>query len=179
MRRIVAGLAITLDGVTTAPSEWMTLDAEAGEIIAAGIRGADAALLGRRTYVEFSRIWPGVGSEVPMADFLNNSPKYVLSRTLTSAGWGDSRILAGDLRELVGALKAEPGGTIQVPGSPTVVRDLLAAGLLDELSMMIQPVVLGSGAHLFDGVAERFALELVESQALASGVLMVTYRPAR
>src|SRR5690349_2070912 len=130
MRRIVAGLAITLDGVTAAPSEWMTLDEEAGAIIADGIREADTVLLGRRTYTEFSRLWPGLGDTMPMAAFLNNSPKYVLSRTLPSADWGDSRVVAGDLREVVGPLKAQPGGNIQVLGSPTVVRDLLVAGLL-------------------------------------------------
>lgn len=178
MRKIVAGLGITLDGVTANPGEWMMMDDEATGIITAGIAGADAILLGRQTYLDFARLWPTLGSEVPMADFMNNTPKYVLSRTLTSADWGDSTLLAGELADVVAPLKEKPGGDIQVPGSPSVVRDLLSAGLLDELSMMIHPVVRGAGARLFDGVAARHDLVLVDSRALGTGVLMVTYRPA-
>ncbi len=176
MRRLVAGLAITLDGVTEGAGDWMMLNDEAGEIIAEGIAQADAILFGRRTYLDFAQLWPRLGSDQPMGAFMNNTQKYVLSRTLTSADWAGSELLSGDLATVVGELKARPGRNIQVPGSPALVRDLLLAGLLDELALMIHPIVLGTGARLFSGVPERLDLELVGSRTLRNGVVAVTYR---
>jgi dihydrofolate reductase len=178
MRKIVAGLAITLDGVVESPSNWMLLDDEANEVIRAGIARADAVLLGRRTYLEFAGLWPKRGSDVPMADFLNNAPKYVASGTLDTLDWKPATLLAGDLREELATLKAQPGRNIQVPGSPRLVRSLLRDGLLDELALMIQPVVVGSGLRLFDEPTEPMRLDVVDSRTLGSGVLSVVYRPA-
>jgi dihydrofolate reductase len=104
------------------------MDAEMSELISAGIARADAILLGPRTYLDMARIWPTQGSDVPMADFMNNTPKYVLSSTLGSADWGDTRVLRGSLIDEVTALKNRPGRDIQVPGSPRLVRSLLQAG---------------------------------------------------
>ncbi|MGO8883830.1 MAG: dihydrofolate reductase family protein [Streptosporangiaceae bacterium] len=177
MRKIVAGLAISLDGVVEAPSQgnWMRFNDEMAEIIAAGIAEADAILLGRRTYLEFAEMWPSLGSDVPMADFMNNTPKYVVSRTLRTLGWAHSTLLAGDLAEEVRSLKEQPGRSIQMPGSPTLVRSLLRCGLLDELALMIHPVVLGSGMRLFDETTGRIGLELMDARTLSTGVVSLTY----
>jgi dihydrofolate reductase len=179
MRKILAGLFMSLDGVVEAPSTWALFDDEVTEILAAGIAQADAILLGRHTYLEFAELWPAQGDSVPMAKFLNNTPKYVVSRTLTSLDWANSTLLGGELAEEVGRLREQPGGNIQVPGSPRLVGSLLREGLLDELALMIQPVVLGSGQRLFDGFRQTVRLEVVTSRTLRTGALSVTYRPSR
>jgi dihydrofolate reductase len=181
MRKIVAGLAITLDGVVEAPSErnWMRYNDEMGAVISAGIAQADAILLGRRTYLEFAALWPTLGSDVPMADFMNNTPKYIVSSTLRTLDWANSVLVTGDLAEEIAKLKAQPGKNIQIPGSPTLVRSLLRVGLLDELALMVHPIVLGSGMRLFDEITEKISLKLVDSTTLSTGVLGVTYQPAR
>ena len=180
MRKIVTGLAISLDGVVESPANWgfRFLNEEMNELIAAGIAQADAILLGRRTYLEFAELWPKQGSEVPMADFLNNTPKYIVSSTLDTLDWGPATLLGGDLAGAITQLKGQPGKNIQVPGSPTLVRWLLRNGLLDELALMVCPVVVGSGMHLFDELNGQREFELVQSAPLSTGALAVTYRPA-
>jgi len=162
-----------------APSgNWMRYDDEMGAMIGAGIAQADAILLGRRTYLEFAALWPALGSDVPMADFMNNTPKYIVSRTLHTLDWSNSTLLSGDLAEEVAKLRAQPGKNIQVPGSPRLVRSLLRDGLLDELALMVHPIVLGSGMRLFDEMTGQISLELAACRALGTGVLSVTYQPA-
>ena len=183
MRKIVAGLFMSLDGVVESPGTWAFqryLDAEQGQMISAGIVEADAVLLGRRTYEEFVRLWPGQPDSVPMARFLNGSPKYVVSSSLrTPLEWANSTLLRGDLAQELTALKNLPGKNIQVPGSPALVRALVRDGLLDELALSICPVVVGTGARLFDETTRNLSLRLVQSRTLASGVLAVTYEPKR
>jgi dihydrofolate reductase len=179
MRKVVAGLFISLDGVVESPANWAYeyFNDDVWNAIGAGIAQADAVLLGRRTYLEFTALWPSQGSEVPMADFLNNTPKYVVSRTLDTLDWAGSSLLRGDLAEELATLKAQPGSNIQVPGSPTLVRSLLRDGLLDELNLMIAPIVVGAGMQLLAEM-NRVPLKLLQSSALSGGVLAVTYEPA-
>jgi dihydrofolate reductase len=148
------------------------------EMIRAGIAHADAILLGRRTYLEFADLWPKQGSEVPMADFLNNTPKYIVSHTLQTLKWGPAKLLTGDLADAVTELKGQPGKNIQVPGSPMLVQWLLRNGLLDELTLMVCPVVAGSGMRLFDELRDHMEFKLIASTPLSSGALAVTYEPA-
>jgi dihydrofolate reductase len=178
MRKLFAGLAMSLDGVVHEPSAWIQFDDEMGAIMAAGLARSDAVLLGTRTYSDFAEIWPPYGTSTPMAAFLNQTPKYVVTHTLDSLDWGPAHRLGGDLATSVTALKAEAGRDIIVPGSPRLVASLLRERLLDELALMIAPVVVGSGLRLFDEKLAGLALTLVGSQALSSGVLSVTYRPA-
>jgi dihydrofolate reductase len=183
MRKIVAGLFMSLDGVVESPSTWAFaryLDAEMAQAIGAGILAADAVLLGRRTYEEFAKLWPNQPSSVPMARFLNGSPKYVVSASLRAQlEWANSTLIRGNLAQELTALKEQPGKNIQVPGSPILVRTLLRDGLLDELALSICPIVVGKGARLFDETAHDVGLKLVHSHVLASGVLAVTYTPER
>jgi dihydrofolate reductase len=181
MRKIVAGLLISLDGVVESPGEWgfsRYFNDEMKEGIAAGIAQADAVLLGRRTYLEFAKVWPNQGSDVLMADFLNNSPKYVVSTTLSRLEWANSSLVTGDLAEHLGKLKQRSGKNILIPGSPRLVRSLLRDGLLDELSLNICPLVVGSGMRLFDEVTAQIRLKLVDSRTLSTGVVGITYQPA-
>ena len=181
MRKIAAGLFISLDGVVSSPGQWgfQYMDEEMSKGIMAGIAQADAVLLGRKTYLEFAELWPGQGSDVPMSDFLNHSPKYVVSSTLDKLVWQPATLIKGDLDREILSLKQQPGKNIQVPGSPTLVRALLRDGLLDELSLTICPVVVGSGLRLFDEISQQVSLKLVHSTILRSGAIGATYQPVR
>jgi dihydrofolate reductase len=183
MRKIVAGLLMSLDGVVESPDVWGWPRFMSGEMsrgIVAGIAQADAVLIGRRTYEQFAAMWPHQPSEVPMANFLNKSPKYVVSTTLRGPlEWANSTVLTGPLGEELARIKNLPGTNIQVPGSPGLVRSLLREGLLDVLNVSICPIIVGSGMRLFEGIGEGITLELVHSMTLANGVLGLTYRPGR
>lgn len=184
MRKIAAGLFISLDGVVEFPDRWgfQYMDNDMSEGIAAGLARADAVLLGPATYRIFARLWPNQTDDVPMAKFLNHSPKYVVSRTPDKVGkleWEPAILLKGDLTSALAKVKAETGKTIQVPGSPKLVRSLLHEGLLDELSLTICPEVVGSGLRLFDEVSDHVKLTVERSRIHSNGAISVTYRPSR
>jgi dihydrofolate reductase len=180
MRRIVAGLAMSLDGVVESPNQWgmRHFDDEVMEAIGAGVAEVDAVLLGRRTYLEFAQLWPSQGSHVPMADFLNNAPKHVVSSTLGTLEWANSNLLTGNLADALASLKRQPGKNILIPGSPTLVGSLLRDALLDRLALNICPVVVGSGMRLFDETADHVPLELTNSRTHRTGVVGMGYQPA-
>jgi dihydrofolate reductase len=138
---------------------------------------AEAQLLGRVTYDGFAAAWPKMNNH-KFGEKMNAMPKYVVSKTLGSAGWSNSTILAGDFAEEVGRLRADADGVILVAGSGQLVRGLLAHGLLDELRLMVFPVLLGSGRRLFGDSDDRRALKLVANQIVGDGVAILTYRLA-
>ncbi|MGH3085778.1 MAG: dihydrofolate reductase family protein [Rubrobacteraceae bacterium] len=181
MRKVTAGLFVSLDGVTESPEEWQLpyFNDEMGEAVGAAMAQADAMLLGRVTYQEFASYWPGVSSEdQPFADYMNNTPKYVVSTTLDEVEWSNSTLVKGDVAEEIAKLKQQPGENIGITGSATLVRSLLQNDLLDELTLMVHPVVVGSGERLFEDGEDRKALELVDSKTFATGVVYLAYRPA-
>ncbi len=179
MRMISAGLFISLDGVVENPSQWgfQYMTPEMSKGIASGIAQADTVLIGRRTYLEFAQIWPGQGSQVPMADFLNHSPKYVVSSTLERLDWQPATLVKGDLVEQITYLKQQPGKNIQVPGSPSLVRFLINNGLLDAISLTICPIVVGAGMRLFDGMEGGIQMKLLRETTLNNGTIGATYQP--
>jgi dihydrofolate reductase len=139
---------------------------------------ADAFLFGRRTYELFAPYW-GAAEKAghPIADALNARPKYVASKTLTDPQWADTTVLAGDLAAAIGELKAKPGGELQVHGSGALIRWLLENELVDEINLLVVPVVLGQGMRLFPEAGPDIALDLVESRADSKGVTIQIYRP--
>jgi len=173
---------MSLDGVVEAPEQWgfQYFTNELNEIIADGIAKADATLLGPATYHHFANIWPSQGDSVPMAKFLNETPKFVISDKPNTVGeleWKPVTLLRGTLNEEITKLKKQSGNNIQVPGSPRLVRSLLAEGLLDELSLSICPVVVGHGLRLFDDFAKQANLKVIRSQVFDNGLISVTYQP--
>jgi dihydrofolate reductase len=162
------------------PEKWHLryFDDEMGEIIGAAAAQSDAMLLGRRTYQEFADFWPTQGSEDPMADYMNNTPKHVVSTTLDTLEWANSSLVNGNVAEGISELKRRPGKNIQITGSPTLVRSLLRDGLLDELGLLVHPIVVGGGKQLFENGNYGTVLKLVDSRTLATGVLSLTYAPA-
>jgi dihydrofolate reductase len=139
---------------------------------------ADAFLFGRRTYDLFAPYWGAMdrGSH-PIADALNTTPKYLASTTITDPQWADTTVLSGDLAAAIGELKAKPERELQVHGSGALIRWLLAHDLVDEIQLIIVPVVLGQGARLFPEGGPDIALDLVHSRADSKGVTIQIYRP--
>ena len=178
MRKLKAWLYVTLDGVVEAPENWVMPDDEMFEQQTADYAASDALLLGRRTYEVFAASWPQRGSEVPNADWMNNTQKYVASATLEAPEWQNTTVLKGDVSEAVSRLKEEDGATITLNGSTTLLRSLLRAELVDELRLFLHPVVLGSGHRLFDNGEDLGALELAECHAYDNGVVSLAYQPA-
>jgi dihydrofolate reductase len=160
---------------------WTTplFDAEAGTFFNQVYERADAFLFGRRTYEIFAGSWGVVDDPNinPIAAALNTRPKYVASTTLTDPKWAGTTVLPGELATAVGELKATPGGELQVHGSGALIRWLLDHGLVDELTLLIFPVVVGQGTRLFPDTGPDLALELVESRTTPSGVTIQVYRP--
>jgi dihydrofolate reductase len=158
-------------------------DSETADLTGQVYQRADAFLFGRRTYEVFAGSW-GTGSwganqgDNPISVALNTRPKYVASNTLTDPQWADTTVLSGDVAADVSELKAKPGGELQVVGSLSLVRLLLANDLVDELTLLTYPVVVGQGRRLFPDSGQDTALELVESRATPSGVILQVYRTA-
>lgn len=177
MRKINAWLFVTLDGVIEAPEKWVIADADMFAATEADYAKSDALLLGRRTYETFAASWPARGSEVPNADWMNHTRKYVASTTLTSPAWNNTTVLEGDVAEAVARLKQAAGKDIMVNGSGALVRTLMRHRLLDELRLFVHPVVVGSGRRLFDAECAPVAFALVASHAYDNGVLSLTYTP--
>jgi dihydrofolate reductase len=177
MRKLVAWLYITLDGVVEAPEKWVMPDNEMFEEQTASYAVSDALLLGRRTYEIFAASWPQRGSDVQNADGMNNTRKYVASTTLESPEWQNTTVLQGDVTEAVSRLKQEDGRAITLNGSAALLRSLLRAGLVDELRLWLHPVVLGAGDRLFDNSVDHVALELAGCRSYGNGVVSLTYQP--
>jgi dihydrofolate reductase len=178
MRKIVAGLFMSLDGVVETPEKWTGayMNAEVGQAIGSQMAAADAMLLGRVTYQTFAASFSG-GND-PMATQMNNTPKYVVSMTLGSADWQNSTLIKGDVAAQLTELKQRPGKNIGISGSATLVRSLLRDSLLDELTLIVPPVVVGGGTHLFEGWDQQLALKLVDFKTFSNGVLSLTYARA-
>jgi dihydrofolate reductase len=185
MRKITAGLFMSLDGVVEAPDQWHFpyFNEEMGAAVDATFGAADTMLFGRTTYDSFAGAWPEreeAGEEdAPFAKKLGDVRKIVVSNQKLEFTWRNSEQLEGDLIEAVTALKNEPGdGTIGMSGSVSVVRQLLAAGLVDELHLLVHPIAVRKGMRLFDDGEDRIPLELISSETFETGVLNLVYAPA-
>jgi len=181
MRKIVAGLFISLDGVVEAPETWHSpyFNDEMGAAVEEQADASDVMLLGRKTYEAFASYWPNQSSDEPFADHMNDTPKLVASSTLDSVEWKNSTLIEGDVPEALRRIKDRPGKDISIVGSPTLVRSLLRAGVLDELRLLVHPIVVGRGKRLFDAEEGPIPLRLLEAKTFTTGVQAMTYAPAR
>ena len=187
MGRIVVTEFMSLDGVVEDPggaedfkhSGWsfeISRGDEGDQFKLDETMSSDALLLGRVTYEGFAKAWPSRDGE--FADKFNTMPKYVVSSTLKEPEWANSTVLSGDVAEEVAKLKEEQDGDIVVHGSPQLVQALIEHDLVDELRLMVFPVVLGSGKRLFGETGDKKALRLVDSKVVGDGVSILTYAPA-
>jgi dihydrofolate reductase len=182
---------VSLDGVTQGPGApdedtsggfthggWLVphLDEAFIEVVRSWVSLADAYLFGRHTYVNFARDWPNMPDLTdPVAASLNGSPKYVASNTLVEATWTPTTILSGDVASAVASLKEKPGREIQIHGSARLGRSMLEAGLVDELRLVIAPVIVGSGRRLFEPGSAPIGLTLTGSSSTPGGLTLNSY----
>jgi dihydrofolate reductase len=184
MRKITAALFISLDGVVEAPDQWHFpyFNEEMGAAVDATLGAADTVLFGRKTYDSFAGAWPereaAGGEDAAFAKALGDARKIVVSNQKLEFRWRNSEQLEGGLVEAVTALKNEPGGNIALSGSVSVVRQLLAAGLLDELHLLVHPIAVRKGMRLFDEGDTPIPLTLISSETFKTGVLNLVYGPA-
>lgn len=194
MKKIVVGTFLTLDGVMQAPGDskedieggfkkggWQMpyFDADAGKIMDESMAETKAMLLGRKTYQIFAAYWPTAPADDPMAQQMNNMPKYVASKTLKKLDWNNSTLIGKNLAQDVAKLKQDGTGVISVIGSGVLAQSLMKLGLVDEYTLWFHPLVLGGGKRLFaDGVVP-LNLKLVDTRTTGSGILVLTYRPAQ
>jgi dihydrofolate reductase len=180
MRKLVAVELVSLDGVMESPEEWAFSysNHEMEEANASGMAASDALLMGQVTYEQMVAYWPNQPDGVPMVDYINSVPKYVVSTTLAEPlEWNNSTLIRSNVAEEIARLKRQPGEDITILGSGALVRSLLRGDLIDELRLMVHPVVLGGGKRLFEDGDGRQALELVDSKTFDTGVLYLTYQP--
>ncbi|KOU35113.1 MULTISPECIES: dihydrofolate reductase family protein [unclassified Streptomyces] len=185
MRKITAGLFISLDGVVAEPHTWHFpyYNDEMGAAVMGDIHGCDTFLFGRTTYDAFAEAWPARelagGEDAGLAKDFGDTRKVVVSSRKLDFTWRNSEQLQGDFVAAIEALKAEDSSKgISVTGSVSVVRQLLAAGLLDELRLLVHPIVLGQGLRLFAEGEGPYPLKLVTSQTFRTGVMHLLYAPA-
>jgi dihydrofolate reductase len=188
--RIVVTEFVSLDGVMEAPgggedfkhAGW-TFEIERGDegdkFKLDETLSSEALLLGRKTYEGFAAAWPSRTDEVGFADKFNSMPKYVVSSTLENPEWNNTTVLKGDPVEEVSKLRQRPGGDIVVHGSAQLVQTLLEHDLVDELRLMIFPVVLGTGKRLFGETSDKKRLRLTDSKTVGDGITICIYEPAR
>jgi dihydrofolate reductase len=184
MRKVTSGLFISLDGVTESPDQWQFdhFDEDMAAALTSYLAETDTVVLGRVSYQEWAPYWSTYtdGPDEPFASFINNSPKYVVSTTLDQVEWGkfdNITLIKGNLAQEIGKLKQQPGKNIGVTGSPTLVRSLLQNDLLDELTLMVHPVVAGHGKRLFQDGGDLKRLKLVDAKTTRTGNVILTYRP--
>jgi dihydrofolate reductase len=177
MGYLKAGLFISLDGVIESPETWHFpyFDDQMGAAVGELMSGNDAILLGRQTYDQFAGYWPNADPGDPMTGVMNGTRKYVVSTTLTEAAWENTSVITGDVAAELTKLKADT--RLGTTGSATLVRWLLEQGLIDELHLLVHPIVVGHGKKLFaDG--QTVPLDLKSATTFQTGVLHLVYTPA-
>jgi dihydrofolate reductase len=181
MRKIKSYFFISLDGVVESPDKWHFpyLNEEMSDAAAAGFATVDALLMGRILYDEWAAYWPEHADQ-PFGDLMNSIKKYVISNSLQVAEWQNSEIISGDVAQKLTDIKAQDGGEINMSGSATTARWLLREGLLDELHLLVHPIVVGDGlARLFPPDEASLPLELLSAQTFKTGVLHLSYAPTK
>ncbi|MEV0388782.1 dihydrofolate reductase family protein [Nonomuraea sp. NPDC050643] len=178
MAKIISSFFISVDGVVESPDQWHFpyWDDEMGAFVQAGMSTAAGFLMGRRLYDEWSSYWTTTGKDQEPAEAFNNARKWVVSSSLERADWVNTTLINGDVAAGLRELKEQTDGDIQMSGSATTVRWLLANGLLDELNLLVHPIVVGRGQRLFEDTPTH-PLKLVRSETYKSGVVNLGYVP--
>jgi dihydrofolate reductase len=179
VRKIIAGLFITADGVIEAPEQWNPpyYDDELNQAVLPRLAGAGLHLYGRRSYELFRGVFTGPNAP-PHAAMMTGIPKAVVSTTLASPGWGPTTVIRRDVAAEIAKLKQEPGQHISVGASGTLIRFLLQEDLLDELILLVHPVLAGTGRRLFEGGTRQIPLTLSQSRPHGNGVIALHYARA-
>ena len=174
MSKIVVYELLSLDGVAEAPDEFFEWDDAVGRRLAATIETQDAVVLGRRSYDEWAQFWPNSEIE-PFATFINGVTKYVATSKPLDQEWANSKVIDGGLVQFAREIKQQTGGDVGVHASISVAQALLAAGVVDELKLVVGPMIVGRGRRLLDGLPS-IKLELIRSEISPTGYLIIDYR---
>lgn len=186
MRKLVAFNNTTLDGYFTDPNgdlSWAhtgTDDAEFNEFIANNAKGGDTLVLGRITYELMASYWPtplASQNDPVVAEGMNKLRKIVFSRTMNEAAWSNTTLVKGDLAAEIRKLKQGPGKHMTILGSGSIISQLAQTGLIDEYQLLVNPVVLGKGRTMFDGIKEKLSLNLMSTRAFANAKVLLCYTP--
>ena len=187
MRRLLVFNNVTLDGYFAGPNgdfSWAHSadeDVEFNEFVAGNASSGGELLLGRITYGIMAGYWPtptALKNDPVVAEGMNNMPKVVFSRTLKQVTWGNTRLVSGDIAAEVRRMKTEPGKDMAILGSGSIVAQLAAAGLIDEYQLVVNPLALGQGRSMFEGIPEKLALKLTSSRTFKNGKVYLCYQPA-
>ncbi|HET6950672.1 MAG TPA: dihydrofolate reductase family protein [Acidimicrobiales bacterium] len=178
MGKLISNFFISLDGVVETPDQWHFpyFNDEMGDAVGKAMETTEALLMGRVLYEEWAGYWPTSDDE-PIASIFNDMSKYVVSRTLREATWNNTTIIGGDVAAGIRDLKDSTEGDISMSGSATLVRWLLANGLVDRLNLMVHPIAIGKGQRLFENTP-TLPLRLVSHETFSTGVLNLSYAPA-
>jgi dihydrofolate reductase len=180
MRKVIVSNVVSLDGFFEGPGkelDWVVTDEEFFEYAREMLRQADTLLFGRATYQHMANYWPSAPAD-EIADQMNNLPKIVFSKTLQKADWNNSRLVGNNIQEEVSQLKNQPGKDMVVLGSANLASFLLQLGLVDEYRVILNPILIGGGNLLFQGIKERLRLKLLRTKLFGSGVVVLYYQRA-
>ena len=184
MRKLISFMVVTLDGYYVGPNgefDWPNVDDEFNEFAISQLNDIDTLLFGRATYEVMAGFWPtpaAIENDPAIAGLMNDTPKVVFSATLGSADWQNSRLVRRSAGDAISELKQQPGKLLAMFGSPTLTVSLLEEGLVDELRVMVHPILLGAGKSLFTGLKDRVPLTLQTTTTFSSGNVLLSYRPA-
>jgi dihydrofolate reductase len=184
VRKLISFMVVTVDGYYEGPNgefDWPNVDDEFYEFSVNQLNDIDTLLFGRATYEGMASYWPTPAAQEgdpAVAGLMNNVPKIVFSATLEKADWQNTELIKGDAARAISDLKQQPGKYLALFGSPTFTVSLLEQGLVDELRVMVQPILLGAGKSLFTGLKDRVPLTLQTTTTFSSGNVLMTYRPA-
>jgi dihydrofolate reductase len=181
MRKLIVSTYATLDGRVDELQDWVIpYNGDASVVYHTELlKNSDGLLLGRKTYDVFAKIWPPRSGELPYVDKINRMAKHVASTTLKDLEWENSHLIKGDVVDGVAKLKQQPGADLVMYGCHDLMHKLLEHDLIDEYRILVHPVVLGKGRSLFADGAIPLTLELIDNATIASGVVVLTYQPAR
>ncbi len=185
MRKLVMFNLVSLDGYFEGPGRdisWHNVDAEFNEYAAEMRNSSDTFIFGRVTYELMARFWPtpeAMKNDPVIAEMMNSLPKIVFSRTLERAEWNNTRLVKGNLVEEIKKIKMLPGKDLTILGSGSIVSQLAPIGLIDEFRILVNPVVLGRGTPLFNGIKDKLNLKLLKTKTFTSGNVLLCYEPAR
>jgi len=183
MRKLISFMVITADGFTEGPEgefDWPNVDEGFNEFAVSQIHDLGALLFGRVTYEGMASYWPtpqALEDDPVVTDLMNRVPKYVFSHTLSSADWANTTLVSGEAGPAVAKLKQEDGYDLAVVGSAKFTASLIEQGLVDELRVMVNPVLLGGGVSLYSAITQRVPLTLLRTTVFPSGNVLLVYRP--
>ena len=185
MRKLNVFNLVTLDGYFAGPNgdiSWHMVDEEFQELAKAASNSGNTLLFGRKTYQLMESFWPtpeALKNDPIVAAGMNRSPKVVFSRTLDRAAWNNTRLVKDDMLAEVRRMKQESGKDLTILGSGSIVSQLAQEGLIDEYQVLVNPVVLGKGRTMFEGIRDEIVLKLANTRAFGNGNVLLTYMPAR